>query len=54
MSIPKKYYWRNNEGDVQSSIGIELEDWEKGELARKNNKLIKEQLWEIQNAKEER
>lgn len=54
MSIPKKYYWKDNNNHVRSSMGIELEDWEKGELARKNNKLIQEQLWDKQNAKEER
>lgn len=43
MSKARRYFWKDNKGKVRTSMGIELEDWEKGELAKKNNQLIRRQ-----------
>lgn len=48
MAFPKKYYWKDPvTGKVRSSMGIELTEQEKGELARKNNQLLREQRNEL-------
>lgn len=43
MSKPMKYFWKDNNGKLRSSWGIELTTEEKYALARKNNELIRMQ-----------
>jgi hypothetical protein len=43
MSYPKKYFWKNNEGNVVMSMGIALTKGEQLNLIHTNLKMIKEQ-----------
>ncbi len=46
MSYPKDYWWKNKQGKIVKTVGIELTIEEKLKLARKNNILLR-----VQNGK---
>ena len=53
MSTVRKYFWKDNNGKIRVSTGIELTDSEKGELARKNMKLIRSgECWKYDTKRE--
>lgn len=41
--IKKMYYWKDKQGNVKQSEGIELEDYEKAALCKENLARIKQQ-----------
>lgn len=46
MPVPCKYYWKDANGKLHTSMGIELTDEEKYQLAKKNNELLRKQRQE--------
>ncbi len=43
MSYKQDYYWRNKEGKIVKTVGIELTIEEKLALAKKNNEFLEQQ-----------
>jgi hypothetical protein len=43
MAIKKMYYWKDKQGNVKQSEGIELEDYEKAALCKENLARVKRQ-----------